>query len=320
MAPLLPPRRGHGGGGGVPSSMPSSCWSIRGISCRFRRHSIARRSPATSASPTRLWRARGSSTARSSAPQPSGCCARRCLNPGVRRALRQPGDERCDGLRDLASVPGVCPCASGAQSRHAGAGCALVRHRRYLPEAHPAPVSGLDVSQRSLWRGYARDVQPVRGAGGRQGVRRADRPEGARTWAATATRDSCRRTRDTTPRGRRCICTRRIRACRRAHTPAIQRVGATRRWRRCSDDLALLPAATRKVLLFVPYNRRLISPPGSPVAAVWDECKRRAPSMAQAMPNSCRGGLPAAEPHHGHRHQLLGRAALPCRGGRLARA
>jgi hypothetical protein len=51
-------------------------------------------------------------------------------------------------------------------------------------------------------------------------------------------------------------------------------------------DLALLPAATRKVLLFVPYNHRMLSPPGSPVAAVWDECKRRAEALAEAMPNS----------------------------------
>jgi hypothetical protein len=52
------------------------------------------------------------------------------------------------------------------------------------------------------------------------------------------------------------------------------------------DDLARLPAATRKVLLFVPYNRHLMSPPGSPTAAVWDECKRHVAVMAQAIPDS----------------------------------
>ncbi len=52
------------------------------------------------------------------------------------------------------------------------------------------------------------------------------------------------------------------------------------------NDLALLPAATRKVLLFVPYNHRMLSPPGSPVGTVWHECKRRAASMAGAVPNS----------------------------------
>ena len=52
------------------------------------------------------------------------------------------------------------------------------------------------------------------------------------------------------------------------------------------DDLARLPATTRKVLLFVPYNHRLVPPPGSPGAAVWDECKRRVAAMAQAIPDS----------------------------------
>jgi hypothetical protein len=52
------------------------------------------------------------------------------------------------------------------------------------------------------------------------------------------------------------------------------------------DDLALLSPGTRKVLLFVPYNHRLLLPLGSPGAAVWDECKRRVASLARAAPNS----------------------------------
>ncbi len=51
-------------------------------------------------------------------------------------------------------------------------------------------------------------------------------------------------------------------------------------------NLALLPDITLKILLFVPYNHRMISPPGSPVAAIWDECKHRMASMARAIPDS----------------------------------
>jgi hypothetical protein len=67
--------------------------------------------------------------------------------------------------------------------------------------------------------------------------------------------------------------------------PPGERAGDPATWRypaleAVRDDLASLPAATRKILIFVPYNHRLRSPPGSPGAAVWDECKRRAVSLA----------------------------------------
>jgi len=73
--------------------------------------------------------------------------------------------------------------------------------------------------------------------------------------------------------------------------PPGERSGDPARWRfpaleTLGSDLALLPAATRKILLFVPYNHRMISPPDSPVAAIWDACKRRVVSFAQAVPDS----------------------------------
>ena len=61
-------------------SMPSSCWWIRSTRCRCRRRPIACRWRATRALPSRRWRARTGSTARSSAPRPAGCCGPVALN------------------------------------------------------------------------------------------------------------------------------------------------------------------------------------------------------------------------------------------------
>lgn len=72
--------------------------------------------------------------------------------------------------------------------------------------------------------------------------------------------------------------------------PSGARSGAPATWRYpelevLRDDLAALPAATRKILFFVPYNHRLLSAPGTDGAQVWSECKRRAGLLAQATPN-----------------------------------
>ena len=48
-------------------------------------------------------------------------------------------------------------------------------------------------------------------------------------------------------------------------------------------DLAMVPRSTRKVLFFVPYNHVMQSPPGSPGAAAWNECKRRAAAMPDTL-------------------------------------
>jgi hypothetical protein len=76
-----------------------------------------------------------------------------------------------------------------------------------------------------------------------------------------------------------------------ADIPSGERSGDPAGWRfptleLLHDDLALEPAATRKILFFVPYNHRLLSPPGSDGAAVWGECKRRAVALAQAIPRT----------------------------------
>jgi hypothetical protein len=52
------------------------------------------------------------------------------------------------------------------------------------------------------------------------------------------------------------------------------------------DDLATLPPRSRKLLFFVPYNHRLLSPPDDPRAHLWNECKRRAVQLGRAIPNS----------------------------------
>jgi hypothetical protein len=52
------------------------------------------------------------------------------------------------------------------------------------------------------------------------------------------------------------------------------------------NDLAMLPATSRKMLFFVPYNHRLLSPPGSASAMIWDECKRRVALLAREMDNT----------------------------------
>ncbi len=61
------------------------------------------------------------------------------------------------------------------------------------------------------------------------------------------------------------------------HYPAIDTLGS---------DLSSLAHITRKILFFVPYNHVLLSPPGSPGAAVWHECKRRAAVVADDVPNT----------------------------------
>lgn len=51
-------------------------------------------------------------------------------------------------------------------------------------------------------------------------------------------------------------------------------------------ELEKFPAATRKVLFFVPYNRVLFPPEGSEGAQVWNECKRRAAAITADTPHT----------------------------------
>ena len=52
------------------------------------------------------------------------------------------------------------------------------------------------------------------------------------------------------------------------------------------EMLGVLPTATRKILFFIPYNHRLLPPPGSVGAMVWDECRRRVVAEAASVPNT----------------------------------
>jgi hypothetical protein len=73
--------------------------------------------------------------------------------------------------------------------------------------------------------------------------------------------------------------------------PPGERSGAATTWRypavdRLGQDLAWLADGTRKILFFVPYNRQLMPPSGSPDALVWNECKQRAARLAARTPNA----------------------------------
>jgi hypothetical protein len=50
--------------------------------------------------------------------------------------------------------------------------------------------------------------------------------------------------------------------------------------------LTSVPAATRKILFFIPYNHRMLTEPGSEGAVVWDECRRRVVTEAASVPNA----------------------------------
>ncbi len=52
------------------------------------------------------------------------------------------------------------------------------------------------------------------------------------------------------------------------------------------EQMAALPDETRKLLFFVPYHKTLFPPPGSPGAAIWDECKQRTAALARARPHT----------------------------------
>ncbi len=73
--------------------------------------------------------------------------------------------------------------------------------------------------------------------------------------------------------------------------PPGARTGAPATWRypaleTLRDTLEQLPAGTRKILFFVPYNHRLLSPAGTEGAEVWNECKRRVAALAETIPGT----------------------------------
>jgi hypothetical protein len=73
--------------------------------------------------------------------------------------------------------------------------------------------------------------------------------------------------------------------------PGGERAGPPETWRYPTlevlrDDLAALPAETRRILFFVPYNHRMLTPLGSDGAVVWNECKHRVAGMARVLPHT----------------------------------
>jgi hypothetical protein len=55
---------------------------------------------------------------------------------------------------------------------------------------------------------------------------------------------------------------------------------------RLQAELAELAEATRRIVYFVPYNHRLMPPPGSPGMIIWQECKVRVAGLARRLPNT----------------------------------
>jgi hypothetical protein len=47
--------------------------------------------------------------------------------------------------------------------------------------------------------------------------------------------------------------------------------------------LERLPAGTKRVLFFVPYNHVMFSAEGSPAAIAWNECKRRVAALPDTL-------------------------------------
>jgi hypothetical protein len=73
--------------------------------------------------------------------------------------------------------------------------------------------------------------------------------------------------------------------------PGGERAGPPGGWRFPTleilrDDLTKLPAGTRKILFFVPYNHRMLAPAGSDGEQVWNECKRRVVDLARDLSNA----------------------------------
>ena len=73
--------------------------------------------------------------------------------------------------------------------------------------------------------------------------------------------------------------------------PGGERAGPPDAWRFPTleilrGDLEKLPAATRKILFFVPYNHRMLPPSGSDGEQVWNACKRRVIDLARTMSNA----------------------------------
>ncbi len=75
------------------------------------------------------------------------------------------------------------------------------------------------------------------------------------------------------------------------YVPGGEREGAPSAWSYPAMGplramLVSVPAATRKVLFFIPYNHRMLTDPGSAGAVVWDECRRRVVAEAARVPNT----------------------------------
>lgn len=72
--------------------------------------------------------------------------------------------------------------------------------------------------------------------------------------------------------------------------PGGERPGPPEGWsfpalEKLRQQLSALPASTRKVVFFVPFNHHLLAVPDSNGAVVWGECKRRTARMTGEIPN-----------------------------------
>ena len=192
------------------------------------------------------------STARSSARPPAVCCGPAALDPAfdARFANLAMNDATPYEKSRLMQVfirahPGAKVIMLGIDQRWCVTGDSV-------PATHAAAVSGMDVST-NRWRGYTEmfNLFAVQEAGKEFGVLTGMKAEdmGRDGYTRFVPPD-----RNMIPRGRRCICAKRYRACPRANSPGRRRGGAFRRWRRCATTWRRCPPTARKILFFVPYQ------------------------------------------------------------------
>ena len=184
-----------------------------------------------------------------------------------------------------------------------------VRLMRVFLRSHPAPrlfMVGLDVRwcvtgdtyqkltprafpewmyEENLWRGYAEmlNLYAIQSAGQLFGILTGMKAE-------THGRDGYTRFVPPDEAYDREKVARNLAAAGPAVPPGL-RSGAADTWRfpaieTLAEVLRGLPAATRKVIFFVPYHRTLIPDAGSDAAVVWDECKRRVADLVRATPDA----------------------------------
>ena len=145
--------------------------------------------------------------------------------------------------------PRASGCAGGDPSAWTSPGAASATVQKYTPRPFPNGCTSDDP-----WRGYRRDVQPLRADGSRQAVRPYHRPEAVALRARRLHELRARRPRSTTGRGSPRICGKTRRTLGSAEI-----AGSPETWRFATLDLLRrrspgCPPARARCSYFAPYN------------------------------------------------------------------